>query len=98
MTNTLQTNTFVGGMNLDTDVTMIPDNHFRYAENVRVITIVQSVHPAIFILTVFFVLITVFLSMRRPSKRAGNLITYVMRYREECSVGMENIRKDVLSG
>ena len=24
--------------------------------------------------------------------------TYVMRYREECSVGMENIRKDVLSG
>lgn len=30
--------------------------------------------------------------------QAGNLITYVMRYREECSVGMENIRKDVLSG
>ena len=25
--------------------------------------------------------------------QAGNLITYVMRYREECSVGMENIRK-----
>ena len=38
MTNTLQTNTFVGGMNLDTDVTMIPDNQYRYAENVRVIT------------------------------------------------------------
>lgn len=35
------------------------------------LTIVQSVHPAIFILTVFFVLITVFLSMRRPSKRAA---------------------------
>lgn len=30
--------------------------------------------------------------------QAGNLIIYVMRYREECSVGMENIRKDVLSG
>ena len=35
------------------------------------LTIVQSVHPAIFILTVFFVLLTVFLSMRRPSKRAA---------------------------
>ena len=38
MTNTLQTNTFTGGMNLDVDVTMIPNNQYRYAENVRVIT------------------------------------------------------------
>lgn len=38
MTNTLQTNTFTGGMNLDVDITMIPDNQYRYAENVRVIT------------------------------------------------------------
>lgn len=28
----------------------------------------------------------------------GREFAYVMRYREECSVGMENIRKDVLSG
>ncbi len=38
MSNTLQTNTFVGGMNTDVDVTMIPTNQYRYAENVRVIT------------------------------------------------------------
>lgn len=38
MTNTLQTNTFVGGMNLDTDITMLPDNQYRYAENVRIVT------------------------------------------------------------
>nr|UWG00935.1 MAG: hypothetical protein [Bacteriophage sp.] len=36
--NNVQTNTFTQGMNLDTDVTMIPDNQYRYAENVRVIT------------------------------------------------------------
>ena len=38
ISNTLQTNTFIGGMNTDTDVTMIGDNQYRYAENVRVIT------------------------------------------------------------
>lgn len=43
--------------------------NWEYSE--EELTIVQSVHPAIFIFTVFFVLITVFLSMRRPSKRAA---------------------------
>lgn len=43
--------------------------NWEYSE--EELTIVQSVHPAIFILTVFFVLITVFLSMRRSSKRAA---------------------------
>ena len=43
--------------------------NWEYSE--EELTIVQSVHAAIFILTVFFVLITVFLSMRRPSKRAA---------------------------
>lgn len=38
MTNTFQTNTFTNGMNLDTDITMIPNNQYRYAENVRIIT------------------------------------------------------------
>lgn len=38
MSNTLQTNTFTGGLNLDTDITMVPNNQYRYAENVRVIT------------------------------------------------------------
>ena len=43
--------------------------NWEYSE--EELTIVQSVHPAIFILTVLFVLLTVFLSMRRPSKRAA---------------------------
>lgn len=43
--------------------------NWEYSE--EEITIVQSVHPAIFILTIIFVLITVFLSMRRPSKKAA---------------------------
>lgn len=38
------------------------------------------------------------IDFNRPAFTGRNLITYVMRYREECSVGMENIRKDVLSG
>lgn len=42
--------------------------NWEYSE--EELTIVQSVHPAIFILTVLFVLLTVFLSMRRPSKKA----------------------------
>ena len=42
--------------------------NWEYSEEELII--VQSVHPAIFILTVLFVLITVFLSMRRPSKKA----------------------------
>lgn len=43
--------------------------NWEYSEEELII--VQSVHPAIFILTVLFVLITVFLSMRRPSKKAA---------------------------
>jgi hypothetical protein len=38
MTNTFQTNSFTGGMNLDVDVNLIKDNQYRYAENVRIIT------------------------------------------------------------
>lgn len=38
MTNTLQTNTFVGGMNFDSDISIIPNDQYRYAENVRIIT------------------------------------------------------------
>lgn len=33
-----QINTFVGGLDLDDDVTIIPSNRYRYAENVRVLT------------------------------------------------------------
>ena len=43
--------------------------NWEYSE--EELTIVQSVHPAIFILTILFVLLTVFLSMRRPSKKAA---------------------------
>lgn len=38
ISNTFQTNTFVQGMDCDTDITMLPNQRYRYAENVRVIT------------------------------------------------------------
>lgn len=38
ISTTEQTNTFIGGMNMDTDVSLIPNNQYRYAENVRVFT------------------------------------------------------------
>lgn len=38
ISNTAQINTFSGGMNLDTDVAFLPNEQYRYAENVRVIT------------------------------------------------------------
>ena len=43
--------------------------NWEYSE--EELTIVQSAHPAIFALTIIFVLITVFLSMRRPSQKAA---------------------------
>lgn len=33
-----QINTFTKGMNLDTDITMIPEGQYRYAENIRLLT------------------------------------------------------------
>ena len=33
-----QVNTFANGMNMDADVTMIPEGQYRYAENIRLIT------------------------------------------------------------
>lgn len=59
----------VVGYGLGTLLLPVILKNWEYSE--EELTIVQSVHPAIFILTVFFVLITVFLSMRRPSKRAA---------------------------
>ena len=38
ISNTFQTNTFVEGMDCDTDITMLPNKRYRYAENIRVIT------------------------------------------------------------
>ena len=38
ISNTFQTNTFVQGMDCDTDITMLPNQRYRYAENIRVIT------------------------------------------------------------
>lgn len=38
ISNTFQNNTFLQGMNMDTDVSMIPDSQYRYAENVRIMT------------------------------------------------------------
>ncbi len=43
--------------------------NWEYSEEELII--VQSVHPAIFILTILFVLLTVFLSMIRPSNKAA---------------------------
>lgn len=38
ISNTAQINTFIGGMDTDTDVNILPNDRYRYAENVRVIT------------------------------------------------------------
>lgn len=38
ISNTAQTNTFIGGMNMDMDVAILPDNQYRYAENIRIVT------------------------------------------------------------
>lgn len=38
ISNTAQINTFIGGLNLDQDVNLIPDNQYRHAEDVRVVT------------------------------------------------------------
>lgn len=38
ISNTFQTNTFIGGMDLDTDVAVLDNNKYRYAENVRILT------------------------------------------------------------
>lgn len=38
MSNTFQTNSFIEGMNLDIDITAIPESQYRYAENVRILT------------------------------------------------------------
>ena len=33
-----QVNTFQGGMNIDSDITMLADNQYRWAENIRLLT------------------------------------------------------------
>jgi hypothetical protein len=33
-----QVNTFTAGMDMDTDVTLLKDNQYRYAENIRIVT------------------------------------------------------------
>lgn len=38
ISNTAQINTFVGGMDMDTDINLLSNDRYRYAENVRVIT------------------------------------------------------------
>ena len=51
----IQTNSFVKGMNMDIDIHAIPENQYRYAENIRIITDtegtsgvlqnIQNIHP-----------------------------------------------------
>ena len=36
--NIFQTNSFVGGLNTDTDINLLPSSQYRYAENIRIIT------------------------------------------------------------
>lgn len=67
--------------------------NWEYSE--EELTIVQSVHPAIFVLTVVFVLITVFLSMRRPSKKAAKYSAIeTTKYTE---VKKKTVEKDIRS-
>jgi hypothetical protein len=37
-----QINTFSKGMNLDTDVAMLPEGQYRYAENIRLLADAES--------------------------------------------------------
>ena len=67
--------------------------NWEYSE--EELTIVQSVHPAIFILTVLFVLITVFLVLRRPSKKAARYSAIeTTKYTE---VKKKTVEKDIRS-
>ena len=67
--------------------------NWEYSE--EELTIVQSVHPSILILTVLFVLLTVFLSMRRPSKRAAKYSAIeTAKYTE---VKKKTVEKDIRS-
>lgn len=67
--------------------------NWEYSEEELII--VQSIHPAIFILTVIFVLITVFLSMRRPSKKAAKYSAIeTAKYTE---VKKKTVEKDIRS-
>ena len=38
MNSTRQTNTFSGGMNMDTDYSLLDNKQYLYAENIRVLT------------------------------------------------------------
>ena len=67
--------------------------NWEYSE--EELTIVQSVHPAIFALTIIFVLITVFLSMRRPSQKAAKYSAIeTAKYTE---VKKKTVEKDIRS-
>lgn len=53
ISNTAQINTFTGGMDTDTDVNLLPNNKYRYAQDVRIVTddrgtagVLQSVEGA----------------------------------------------------
>lgn len=38
ISNTAQINTFTGGMNTDTDINLLPNNQYRYGQDVRIVT------------------------------------------------------------
>lgn len=42
MEQNAQINTFIGGMNMDKDVSLLADNEYRYAENIRLLTDSES--------------------------------------------------------
>lgn len=53
ISNTAQINTFTGGMDTDTDVNLLPNNKYRYAQDIRIVTddrgtagVLQSVEGA----------------------------------------------------
>ena len=53
ISNTAQINTFYGGMNMDSDAAILPNNQYRYGQDVRIITddsstsgVLQSVEGA----------------------------------------------------
>lgn len=59
ISNTFQINTFTAGMDTDTDDTLLPNNKYRYGQDVRIVTddegtsgVLQSVDGAKSIITV----------------------------------------------
>ena len=79
MNSTRQTNTFSGGMNMDTDYSLISDKQYLYAENIRVLTNAGSSIGAIQNIEGFFECLT-------TTKLSNEQIIHTNTIRDLCIV------------